>query len=121
MSNGISGEQEIKLGGKTYTIKASTLAIAEIRDRTGVPLGKLVRDLGEGNYGPDDVAKVIYSLLLGGGNKSLSFDQVYELIMKEGFTKFLPNILHFVKITYNPSGEEATKGNEPEPQVMDSQ
>lgn len=88
MPNRVIGEIEIKLGGKTYTLKPSFQSIAEIEDRSGLGIAALASKISKGNIGLKDAAALIYGGLIGSGETSLRFEEVGEMIRREGPIKF---------------------------------
>jgi hypothetical protein len=94
MDGKVSGEKEIRLGGKTYTLKMTFLGISESENITKCGLSALLQRLNLKISGIQDVTALIYGGLVGyNQSKSdlpFSYEELGEQILKDGLINFLP-------------------------------
>ena len=88
MANKHRGEIEVKLAGKTWTIRPAFQALAEIEGITGLGIAAVVRRFTKGEFGIDDVAAVIAAGIRAAHDDAPDFESVKRAIVEEGFNKF---------------------------------
>ncbi len=87
MANKQRGEVEVKLAGRTWTMRPAFGALAEIEGRTGLGIAAVVQRFTEGRFGIDDVAAVIAAGIGAAHDDAPDFESVKRAVVEEGFNK----------------------------------
>ena len=97
MANRHRGEVEVDLGGKTYALRPTFQALAEIEDKTGTNLVTLARRFADGDIGVRDVAVVLWA---GMGEGAPSLDDVGRLVVERGLDTLIGPAAGFVAAVF---------------------
>ena len=81
-----SGDVEIELDGRSFTMRPSFRALMEIEAATGTNIMTLVRRFAAKSFGIGDVAAIVTAGLKAAGEPA-SKDKVGELVFKTGLLK----------------------------------
>ncbi len=81
-----SGEVEVELDGRSFTMRPSFRALMEIEAATGTNIMTLVRRFAAKSFGIGDVAAIVTAGLKAAGEPA-SRDKVGELVFKTGLLK----------------------------------
>jgi hypothetical protein len=96
MANPDRGEVEVKLGGKMRTMRPTFQGLREVEHRTGLGVIELVQRFGEGKASLDHVAIVLAIGLRAANDDAPDYDQIGEMLMRQGMSDVLLPILVFL-------------------------
>jgi len=96
MPNKERGEMEIKISGGTYLMRPTFSCLCEIEDRAGVGLQAVAGKVMDGNLGIRDIVAIIYGGLVGSGSNPFGYDELGDIIAKEGYTKYMTPSVEFL-------------------------
>jgi hypothetical protein len=98
MANRHRGEVEVVLGGKSYAMRPTFEALAQIQDDTGVGLFGLLLRIRD--QSPTDMVAVVYQGIRYGEDPRISppsREDVGRAMVEEGLTKFTDPIVAFIE------------------------
>lgn len=96
MTNPHRGEVEIVLAGKSYTMRPTFQALAEIEHLAGAGMVALANRFIAKQYGVRDAAAIIFPAIKATGETGASYERVGELVVQTGLTNIAPALLQFV-------------------------
>jgi len=88
MANAEIGELEIELGGERYILRPEFRGLCEIENKTGKSVLEIARLFSQESVLLSHLVAVIYGGLIW--KYDLTFDQVGEKIVSDGYVKFAP-------------------------------
>jgi hypothetical protein len=94
MANRRRGEVDVQLGGRTYTMRPTFAALAEIEDRTGCGLIGLLRKVRD--HRVKDIATVVHCGISIGHGTEVEWDAVGEMIVDAGINNVVDAVAEFV-------------------------
>ena len=117
MANKQRGEVEVRLGGRTWTMRPTFQAIAEIEDRTGLGMVELVVRFSDGRFGVTHMTAVIWAGIHAAHDDAPDFDEVGEMVVKHGIQRlavavgaFLATVLSGVQEQPAPARKVSRSG-----------
>ena len=99
------GEVAISLGGRSYLLRPTFAAIAEIEARSGQGLIGLARRLAAGDIRVSDFACIVHAGLRAAGEPA-RFEKVGELVLEEGVANLAPAVGEFLRAAIAGGGDE---------------
>jgi hypothetical protein len=114
MANRERAEQEILLGGKKRLLRPSFEALCEIEEKAGEGVPALLSRFGKGTMGFRSLAAILYGGMRGAGDLSLSFEQVGELVVKDGIRDLILPCAQFLAAAVSPPSKEGGPGKDEE-------
>ena len=96
MANKQRGEVDVKLGGKTWTMRPAFQALCEIEDRTGVGITTLARRFHDGDFGAGPIVAVLWAGIRAAHDDAPDYDEVGRLVVAEGVIGFAAPALAFL-------------------------
>ena len=96
MANPHRGEVALTLGGRSFALRPTFAAIAEIETRCGQGLVALARRLTAGDIRVSDFAVIITAGLKAAGEPA-RYDKVGELVLEEGVGALAPAVGEFLR------------------------
>lgn len=90
MTNSFRGELDFDLQNRTYTLCLPFKELIHLEDQLQKGLFEIAKVFADGKAGLREVTCVLWCGLRGGGEMSLSFDELGELLTQSGFAKHLP-------------------------------
>ena len=94
----MKAELEIKLGDKIYIMRPDFNALISMEEKCGIGIQGMAQLIMDSNVTLKMVSVIIWAGIVGGGSKELSYEQVGELIVKQGFNSVAP---HAIKLLQN--------------------
>lgn len=98
----------ISVGGVDYYITPSFKNIKRVQDRLGEKIFTTARRIYGQQYGPDDVATILWCMIDGKPKEIPDFDDFAEAVFCEGFTNFLEVIVEILEMILT-GGDEKKK------------
>ena len=96
MANKQRGEVEVRLAGKTWTMRPTFQALCEIEGRTGVGITTLARRCHEGDFGAGPIVAVLWAGIRATHDDAPDHDEVGRLVVAEGVIGFAAPALEFL-------------------------
>ena len=96
MTNESRGEVDVVLDGKTWTMRPDFQTLRAIEHKAGMSALKLIRVIGEGAASLDHIVTVLELGLKAANDDAPGFDQIGEMVVRQGVSDLLPPILVFL-------------------------
>ena len=122
MENDITGEVEIDLDGKAWTMRPELQTLRTIERKTGMSARVLARAIGMGEATLDQTITVIELGLKPANDDPPGFDQIGEALLRQGINDLILPLLAFLGVVavgeraknlLAPQGSETTAKTEP--------
>ncbi len=119
MANPDRGEVEVKLGGKTWTMRPTFQGLREVEHKTGLGVMELARRFGEGKASLDHVAQVLAIGVRAANDDAPDYEQIGEMLVRQGMNDVLVPIIVFLASAFvgdraknllAPQGKAASPG-----------
>lgn len=88
MANKHRGEVNITLLGKTWTLRPTFGALAEIEDATGMGLAAVIQRFASGAFSIEDVAIVLHEGMRAVHDDAPDLEAIKHAIIEEGFSTY---------------------------------
>jgi hypothetical protein len=114
MANPVKGEVSLEVGGKTYMLVLGTYALAALERRKQMPWPQLIKRVGEGQAGYDDILAMFHCGLLR-HHRQITEEQAADMIDAVGIETAVKVIGEALKLSMpqgdgdGPASENPTK------------
>ena len=98
----------LTVGGVDYYLTPSFKNLKRIQDRLGEKIFTTARRIYAQQYGPDDIATILWCMIDGKPKEIPEFDDFAESIFRCGFTNFLEPVVELLDMILT-GGEEKKK------------